>query len=182
MSSPCDAHRPQDRRGSSSMAAPLLRVKSKRLAAAGVERDPRVEASRRPAAARGRPRARRGNVVWCTGFRYDFTWIDLPVIADAASRSTSAASSPRRRACTSSGSRSSTGCASDVLPGVGRDAAHVGKHIASVRASRAHPCEGDAAIALDPIAVQKRLRGCTCRRTSRGRPARRATTALASCS
>jgi hypothetical protein len=46
------------------------------------------------------------NVIWCTGFRPDFSWIDLP-ICTADDREpvhrAGEASCPRRRACTSSG-------------------------------------------------------------------------------
>ena len=60
--------------------APLIRVKPKDLAAAGVERVPRVVGARN-----GLPLLENGrvldiaNVVWCTGFDPGFSWIDLPV-------------------------------------------------------------------------------------------------------
>ncbi|MGH2756201.1 MAG: flavin-containing monooxygenase [Actinomycetota bacterium] len=60
---------------------PLIRVKPKDLAAAGVERVPRVTG-----VAEGRPQLEDGrsvdaaNVVWCTGFHPGFSWIDLPVL------------------------------------------------------------------------------------------------------
>src|SRR4029453_13925445 len=59
---------------------PLIRTRSRDLAAAGVERGPRVAGARDglPEWADGRV-AEVGNVVWCTGFRTDFGWIDLPV-------------------------------------------------------------------------------------------------------
>jgi putative flavoprotein involved in K+ transport len=59
---------------------PLARVRPKDLAAAGVERVPRTVGVRD-----GLPLLEDGrvlevaNVVWCTGFRPDFSWIDLPV-------------------------------------------------------------------------------------------------------
>jgi putative flavoprotein involved in K+ transport len=58
----------------------LIRLKPKNLAAAGVERVPRVTGVRD-----GRPLLEDGrvldvtNVVWCTGFHPGFSWIDLPV-------------------------------------------------------------------------------------------------------
>lgn len=61
-------------------AAPLIRVKPKALLAAGVVRVPRVVGVRD-----GLPLLEDGrvldvaNVVWCTGFDPDFSWIDLPV-------------------------------------------------------------------------------------------------------
>jgi putative flavoprotein involved in K+ transport len=60
--------------------APLERVRPKELAAAGVERVPRTVGVRD-----GRPLLEDGrvmdvaNVLWCTGFRPDFAWVDLPV-------------------------------------------------------------------------------------------------------
>jgi putative flavoprotein involved in K+ transport len=63
-----------------SHGAPLVRVKPKDLAAAGVERVPRVVGVRD-----GLPVLEDesvldiGSVIWCTGFRPDFSWIDLPV-------------------------------------------------------------------------------------------------------
>jgi putative flavoprotein involved in K+ transport len=67
------AHRP----------APLIRAKTADLVAAGVERTPRTIGVRN-----GRPQLEDGreleaaNVVWCTGFRPDFSWIRLPVFAE----------------------------------------------------------------------------------------------------
>ncbi len=63
--------------------APLVRIKPKDLTAAGVERVPRLVGVRNglPELEDGRaPNV--GNVIWCTGFRPDFSWIDLPVFED----------------------------------------------------------------------------------------------------
>jgi putative flavoprotein involved in K+ transport len=60
--------------------APLERVRPKELAAAGVERVPRTVGVRD-----GSPLLEDGRVMdvatvlWCTGFRPDFAWVDLPV-------------------------------------------------------------------------------------------------------
>jgi putative flavoprotein involved in K+ transport len=60
---------------------PLVRLTPKAIAAAGVERVPRVESI-----ADGKPRLADGRtldvavVVWATGFRPDFAWIDLPIL------------------------------------------------------------------------------------------------------
>jgi putative flavoprotein involved in K+ transport len=67
-----------------SHGAPLLRVRSRELEAAGVERVlERTIGVRdgRPALADGRV-LDVANVVWCTGFRPDYGWIDLPVEYD----------------------------------------------------------------------------------------------------
>jgi putative flavoprotein involved in K+ transport len=59
---------------------PLERVRPKELAAAGIERVPRTVGVRD-----GAPVLEDGRVmdvstvIWCTGFRPDFGWIDLPV-------------------------------------------------------------------------------------------------------
>jgi putative flavoprotein involved in K+ transport len=64
--------------------APRIRVKSDDLKAAGVELVPRMAGVRN-----GLPLLEDGrvldveNVIWCTGFRHDFDWIDAPVL-DAA--------------------------------------------------------------------------------------------------
>lgn len=63
---------------------PLLRIKSADLAAAGVERvfDTTVGVQN------GMPRFDNGrvvevaNVIWCTGFRNDFSWIQLPIVGE----------------------------------------------------------------------------------------------------
>src|SRR5437588_479227 len=61
-------------------AAPLIRVKSRDLAAAGVERVARVTGARNglPQLADGRV-LDVANVIWCTGYETKFDWIDLPV-------------------------------------------------------------------------------------------------------
>jgi putative flavoprotein involved in K+ transport len=63
--------------------APLVRIKPKDLAAARVERVPRVAGVRGGLPVLEDERALDvGNVIWCTGFRPDFSWIDLPVFED----------------------------------------------------------------------------------------------------
>jgi putative flavoprotein involved in K+ transport len=63
--------------------APLIRVKSEDLLAAGVERVPKTIG-----VSEGLPALEDGrvldvaNVIWCTGFREDYSWIDLPVFGD----------------------------------------------------------------------------------------------------
>jgi putative flavoprotein involved in K+ transport len=63
--------------------APLVRLKAREIAAAGVERVPRVEG-----VVSGKPRLADGRVldvaavVWATGYRLDFGWIELPIFDD----------------------------------------------------------------------------------------------------
>jgi putative flavoprotein involved in K+ transport len=67
-----------------SHGGPLIRVKRADLAATGVEMVP----ARTVGVVDGRPVLDDGraldvaNVIWCTGFRQDFSWIDLPVTDD----------------------------------------------------------------------------------------------------
>jgi putative flavoprotein involved in K+ transport len=63
-----------------SQGGPLIRTRPRDLAAAGVERVPRVAGVKD-----GRPVLEGGkvlepaNVIWCTGFNPGFSWIDLPI-------------------------------------------------------------------------------------------------------
>jgi putative flavoprotein involved in K+ transport len=63
--------------------APVIRVRPRQLAAAGVERVARVATvtDGRPVLEDGR-RPDVASVVWCTGFRPDFSWIRVPVIGE----------------------------------------------------------------------------------------------------
>lgn len=113
-------------------AAPLVRVKRKDLAAAGVERVPRVAGT-----ADGLPQLDSGrvlefeNVIWCTGFRQDYPWIDLPIFRD------DGRPVHERGVVTSEPSLYFVGLvgqfslSSDVIPGAGRDAGYIAKYIAS---------------------------------------------------
>jgi putative flavoprotein involved in K+ transport len=68
------------RASSHGRGTPLIRTKPRDLAAAGVERVPRVVGVRhgRPALDDGRA-LDVGTVVWCTGFEPGFSWLHLPV-------------------------------------------------------------------------------------------------------
>jgi putative flavoprotein involved in K+ transport len=68
------------RQGALTRAAPRIRVKRSDLAAAGIERVPRVVGVRSgaPLLADGRT-IDVNNVIWCTGFHPGFDWIELPV-------------------------------------------------------------------------------------------------------
>jgi putative flavoprotein involved in K+ transport len=59
---------------------PLIRTRSNDLAAAGVERVPRVRGVQRglPLLEDGRT-IDAANIVWCSGFSAGFSWIDLPI-------------------------------------------------------------------------------------------------------
>jgi putative flavoprotein involved in K+ transport len=66
-----------------SQGAPLVRFRSEDLIKAGVERVPRVEGvvDGRPQLADGRA-LEVASVVWATGFKPDFGWIELPVLGE----------------------------------------------------------------------------------------------------
>jgi putative flavoprotein involved in K+ transport len=82
-------HTPMGRRARplfTKKGAPLIRIKSRHLTAAGVERVPRVTGVRDglPVLEDGRV-LEAANVIWCTGFHPGLSWIDrndLPVLAD----------------------------------------------------------------------------------------------------
>jgi putative flavoprotein involved in K+ transport len=120
------------RRRGLAKADPLIRVKPKDLLAAGVERVSRVAGVRD-----GLPMLEDGrtlevaNVIWCTGFRRDYPWLDLPVL-DRDGEPTH-----ERGVVTSEPGLYFVGLpfqyskSSEFLPGIGRDHAYVARHIAS---------------------------------------------------
>ena len=111
--------------------APLIRLKVKDLTAAGIERVARVTGVRdgMPLLADGRT-LEVANVIWCTGFRSDFAWIDLPDAFGPAGQPIQ-----YRGVVTSEpglyfvGMEHQYAAVSDVLPGIGRDAGYVAHHI-----------------------------------------------------
>jgi putative flavoprotein involved in K+ transport len=112
--------------------APLIRTRLKDLLDAGVERLPRVVGVREGLPLLEDDRVLDvANVVWCTGFRTDFGWIDLPVFdADGLPR--------HYRGVVDTepglyflGLVFQYSLSSDVLPNRGRDAQYLAKHIAS---------------------------------------------------
>jgi putative flavoprotein involved in K+ transport len=112
-------------------ATPLIRVKSKDLATAGVERVPKVTGVRD-----GRPELdderllEVSNIVWCTGFEQDFSWIDLPVFGEDGQPAHECGVVRSAPGLYFVGLRFLYSVTSDVLPGVGRDATRIGKHVA----------------------------------------------------
>ena len=132
-----------------SHGAPLLRVRKSDLAAAGVERVlDQVTGVRDglPVLGDGRVVAV-ANVVWCTGFRQDYDWIDLPVIDQDGYPVTHRGVSPEP-GLYFVGVPFLYSFASMLIGGIGRDAAYVAKRIAA-RASR----EGTATALADTSAV-----------------------------
>jgi putative flavoprotein involved in K+ transport len=111
---------------------PLARVKRKDIAAAGIERVPRIAGARN-----GLPLLEDGrildvaNVVWCTGYLSDFHWVELPVF-DGDGRPV------HDRGVVGSepglyfvGLVFLYSLSSALIGGAGRDAEYIAKHIAS---------------------------------------------------
>jgi len=118
-----------------SHGAPLVRVKPEDIAAVGVERVPRVVGVRDGLPLLEDDRVlEAANVVWCTGFRPDFSWIDLPVFGGGEDP----IEPIHRRGIVENepglyfvGLFFLYAMSSGFLPGVGRDAEYIVKDIAS---------------------------------------------------
>ena len=118
-----------------SHGAPLVRVKPTDIAAAGIERVPRVVGVRDGLPLLENDRVlETANVIWCTGFRPDFSWIDLPVFGEE----DEPIEPIHRRGIVADepglyfvGLFFLYAMSSGFLPGVGRDAEHVVDDIAS---------------------------------------------------
>jgi putative flavoprotein involved in K+ transport len=116
---------------------PMLRVKRADLKARGVDRVP----NRVTGVADGRPVFDNGrivaaaNVVWCTGFRQVFDWIDVPIIGADGWPQEMRGVTPAAPGLFFCGLSFQYAFSSMLLAGVGRDAAHIAKHI-DARASR----------------------------------------------
>ncbi|HEU4808373.1 MAG TPA: NAD(P)-binding domain-containing protein [Homoserinimonas sp.] len=116
----------------SAHAAPLIRTKRAELAAAGVRAVPRlIDAHDGKPVLEGDQVQDVANVIWCTGYRDDFSWVDLPVF-DQAGRPL------QRRGVVESvpglyflGLEFLFAVVSATIPGVGRDARYLAGHIAA---------------------------------------------------
>ena len=115
----------------SSRATPLIRIRPEELPAAGIERVAKVAG-----VTDGLPLLEDGrvlevaNVVWCTGFHHDFSWIDVPGLGDG--------EPPHRRGAVEGqpglylvGLHFLYAMSSAMIHGVGRDAEHITSHIAA---------------------------------------------------
>lgn len=116
--------------------APLIRVKPKDLAKAGVERVGRTVGVRG-----GRPLLDDGrvldatNVVWCTGYHPGFSWIDLPVLDDHGYPIQDRGVARGEPGLYFVGFHFLYAMSSGMIHGVGRDADHVAGVIAQRRRS-----------------------------------------------
>jgi putative flavoprotein involved in K+ transport len=114
---------------------PLVRVKPKQLARAGVRRVPRTVGVRDglPLLEDGRV-ADVTNVIWCTGFRPDFSWIDLAIFDEDREPRHTRGIVDVEPGLFFVGLDFLHSASSAQINGVGRDACHVVKDIAARRA------------------------------------------------
>jgi putative flavoprotein involved in K+ transport len=111
---------------------PLIRVKQRDLAAVGVERVARTKGVEN-----GRPVLEDGraldvtNVIWCTGFDPGFSWIDLPVFGKDGEPAQQRGIVPGEPGLYFVGLHFLYALSSTMIHGVGRDAEHVAKAIAT---------------------------------------------------
>ncbi|TDC45604.1 portal protein [Jiangella ureilytica] len=118
---------------------PLLRVQADDLAAAGVEWIPeRVTGVRE-----GHPVLDGGRVldvatvVWCTGFRQDFTWIRLPVLGDDGWPLEERGVVPSSPGLYFTGLAFQSAFSSMLVGGAGTDAEYVARHLSAASTVRA---------------------------------------------
>jgi putative flavoprotein involved in K+ transport len=120
---------------------PLIRVKRADLTRAGVE----LVAARTTGVRDGRPVLEDGrvveaaNVVWCTGFRQDFSWIDLPVIGDDGWPLETRGVVPSSPGLYFAGLAFQYAFASMLVGGAGRDAEYVVRHLCARRPADQSP-------------------------------------------
>jgi putative flavoprotein involved in K+ transport len=114
------------RRGVLTKGGPRIRVKGSDLAAAGVERVPRVVGVRN-----GLPLLANGhlldvaNVIWCSGFHAGFDWIDLPIFDEEGHPRHSSGVIETQPGLYFVGLPFLHSMSSSMIGGVGRDAARI---------------------------------------------------------
>jgi putative flavoprotein involved in K+ transport len=138
--------------------APLIRVKPKDLAAAGVERVPRTVAVKNGLPVLEDDRVLEvANVVWCTGFHPGFSWIELPVLEDGepVHYRGVAAGEPGLYFV---GLHFLYALSSTMIHGIGRDAEYVARTIAArgggVRAAHSGPAD---TLQADPVSPRAQV-------------------------
>ncbi len=127
-----------------SHGGPLIRVKSRDLAAAGIERVPKVVGVRngRPVVDGGRELAV-ANVIWCTGYHPGFSWIHLPVFGKDGQPLQEGGIVAREPGLYFVGLHFLYALSSAMIHGVGRDAERVAGTVAA--RLRARPAVGEVA-------------------------------------
>jgi putative flavoprotein involved in K+ transport len=113
----------------------LIRRRRRDLEAAGIERVRRVVGVRDGLPLLEDDRVLEpANVIWCTGFRQDFSWIDLPVFGDDGLPEHERGVVEAEPGLYFLGLVFQYSISSDVLPNRGRDAGYIAKHLSK----RAH--------------------------------------------
>ena len=125
-----------------SQGGPLVRVKPKEILAAGVERVPKTIGAKD-----GSPMLEDGrvldvtNVIWCTGYGQDRSWINLPVFGEDGELLHDRGVVSSEPGLYFVGLTFQYAATSETIPGVGRDAAHVVKRLLSRERNR--PARGE---------------------------------------
>jgi len=122
--------------GTTHVGLPLARVRPKDFTAAGIERVPRTAGARDglPVLDDGRV-LEVANVIWCIGFVPDCAWTDIPVFAEDGGPLHDRGVVGSEPGLYFVGLVFLYALASSLVGGVGRDAEHIAKHIASREAN-----------------------------------------------
>lgn len=114
------------REGARNGASPLIHTGVADVDRAGVERAPRTVAVRdgQPVLADGRS-VEAANVIWCTGYRHEFSWIDVPVFDERGEPRHARGAAIGQRGLYFVGLPFLYGLTSALIGGVGRDAQRI---------------------------------------------------------
>jgi putative flavoprotein involved in K+ transport len=116
--------------GVTSHATPLIRTKMSDLAAAGVHSVPRVVGVRSGMpVVDGDSALSVANVIWCTGYRSDFSWVNLPGFQDGKQPTRSRGEVPSVPGLYLLGQEFLFSAASATVTGVCRDAKYLAGHL-----------------------------------------------------
>ncbi|WP_309073178.1 NAD(P)-binding domain-containing protein [Paenarthrobacter sp.] len=117
-------------------AAPLIRTKTKDLAAAGVHLKPRLVAvvDGHPVLEDG-TRVDAANVIWCTGYHEDYSWVNLPAFDDHGEPRQTRGVADEVPGVYFIGQEFLFAAASATLPGVCRDARYLANRVTAPRST-----------------------------------------------
>jgi putative flavoprotein involved in K+ transport len=130
-----------------SQGGPLVRVKPNEILAAGVQRVPKTIGAKD-----GLPALEDGrvldvtNVIWCTGYGKNLSWIDLPIFGEDGEPLHVRGVVSSHPGLYFIGLTFQYAATSETIPGVARDAAYVVKHLASRDLDRRSTAEVSAAV------------------------------------